>query len=364
MYLYNLRVVHHRLIMDIMQNLTAESTGLSVLRVELILCVVENCGLSLRSDDPQGLREVIMRVQRAAATSEWASSNSRVQFMSEALLDLKNNKSRRTQTVHAETVTQLRKWLGRVKASKAIHGSGAEARNALTVSLNDLLQAETAGRWWRAGARWGGRPAQEVGAQVNGETSDGLVLGSAMSSATVNDDEQQLFRLAKKMRMNTSVRRSIFVVLMSSRDVSDAFERLSRLDLKGKQDREVMRVICTCCGSEKTYNPFYAELAVVFCNQNRQNRTTLQFVFWDLFTALTRDEEDNGEPKKSLERRAINLARMLSHLVSHFVVSLSVLKTVDMSQLSATMLLFLATFFMGLFSSPVYYAAYNMLTCN
>lgn len=41
------------------------------------------------------------------------------------------------------------------------------------------------------------------------------------------------------MQMNTQTRKTIFVVVMSSRDVSDAFERLMRLDLKGKQDREI-----------------------------------------------------------------------------------------------------------------------------
>ena len=37
---------------------------------------------------------------------------------------------------------------------------------------------------------------------------------------------------------------------MSSRDVDDAFERLQRLELKGKQDREVVRVISECCENE------------------------------------------------------------------------------------------------------------------
>jgi nucleolar MIF4G domain-containing protein 1 len=287
-YLYNLRVVHHRLVMDILLRLTSESPVLTELRVELIVCVVENCGLSLRSDDPQGLKEVILAVQKATASSGAGASGktadmSRVQFMTEALSDLKNNKSRRTQSAHAETVAQLRKWLGRVKASKASTGSASELKNALSVSLTDLLEAETTGRWWRAGAYWGGRGKAAAGDDGSGGADAGGGMGgisSGVDDGGASAEEQQLLKLAKKFRMNTSVRRNIFVALMSSRDVSDAFERLSRLDLKGKQDREVMRVISTCCGHEKTYNPFYAELALVFCNQNRQNRTTLQYVFW------------------------------------------------------------------------------------
>ena len=79
--------------------------------------------------------------------------------------------------------------------------------------------------------------------------------------------------LAKKMRFNTTTRQTIFVVIASSRDVDDAFERLQRLGLKGKQDREVVRVISECCAQEKTYNAFYAELAALLCTHNRQVNT-------------------------------------------------------------------------------------------
>lgn len=72
----------------------------------------------------------------------------------------------------------------------------------------------------------------------------------------------------------------------------------------------------------------------------------------DLFKSLA-DEEASGESRKVLDRKAINLARMLSHLVANFVMSLSLLKTIDMDELSAPLLLFLATFFMGLFSAQV-----------
>ena len=344
--------------MDILLRLTAEFVPLTALRVELILCVVENSGMSLRSDDPQGLRDVISRVQKAA-TVEGAVTNSRVQFMLDALSDLKNNKSRRTQTAQAEMVSQMRKWLGRVKtgANKVPSGGAAESRSCLSVSLEDLLQAEATGRWWRAGARWGGRvgPGQAGAESADPRPrSDQDTAGDRGASQEANEEERLLLKLAKKLHMNTAARRNVFVVLMSSRDVTDAFERLSRLDLKGKQDREIMRVLCTCCGHERTYNPFYAELAVVFCNQNRQNRTTLQFVYWDHFNVLISDDEGVGEGRKTqLDRRSINLARMLAHLVAHFVMSLSVLKTVDMHNLNASLLLFLATFFMGLFSIPV-----------
>ena len=154
-----------------------------------------------------------------------------------------------------------------------------------------------------------------------------------------------MLKIATKMRLNTDIRKRIFLVIMSSRDVADAFERLARLDLKGRQDREVVRVLIECCGQEQDYNSFYAELASVMCSQNRQFKTTLQFCMWDLFKGLA-----SGEVR---ERRAINLARMFAHLVAAFHLPLSILKPIDVSDIQSSMVLFLATFFMALFNSDI-----------
>jgi nucleolar MIF4G domain-containing protein 1 len=74
----------------------------------------------------------------------------------------------------------------------------------LRVSLDDLRSAETRGKWWLVGAAWSGEPLAE--AQEN----------SKRASARQNSDENALLKLAKKQGMNTDIRRSIFVVLMSS----------------------------------------------------------------------------------------------------------------------------------------------------
>lgn len=350
--LYSFRVVHHQLIMDIFLFLVREGkcsdspsfSGLTEQRVELILCIVENCGYSLRADDPVGLKQGITGVIKLAADEDKSEESGRVKFMLKALSDLKNNKSRRQMGAQAEETQKMRKWLGRIKSSSA--GSKMAGDGCLHITLQDFLQAETHGRWWRAGASWGGRTKRS-------ENISEIKTASGVS--TVSDgsqsDERKLMKLATKLGMNTDVRKSIFLIVMSSRDVSDAFERLARLDLKGKQDREVVRVICECCGAEKAYNAFYAELASLFCLQNRQYRITLQYSFWDLLKSLR--EDSTLENSKQLDRRAINMARMLAHLVTQFHLSLSILKVVDASELTPRLLLFLATFFMALFSAKI-----------
>jgi len=74
----------------------------------------------------------------------------------------------------------------------------------LRVSLDDLHSAETRGKWWLVGAAWSGDPLVE--AQEN----------SKRASTRQNSDENVLLKLAKRQGMNTDIRRSIFVVLMSS----------------------------------------------------------------------------------------------------------------------------------------------------
>jgi len=66
----------------------------------------------------------------------------------------------------------------------------------LRVSLNDLLQSDTRGKWWLVGAGWQGNPLLEV--------------------KPVEKQEDSLMEMAREQGMNTDVRRSIFVILMTS----------------------------------------------------------------------------------------------------------------------------------------------------
>ena len=87
------------------------------------------------------------------------------------------------------------------------------AHDPLRVSLDDLHSAETKGKWWLVGAAWGGDPLLEQ--QQASANRDGGAAPPETAS------ESSLVKLARKQGMNTDIRRSVFVVLMSS-DVSPA----------------------------------------------------------------------------------------------------------------------------------------------
>ena len=351
--------MHHSLLIDVIEDVTSvlQAAVTSMLSsehpvwefcVELLVCALENGGAQLRSDDPTALRDALVRI-RDACKSAVERGNKRIEYMIESVSELKSNKSKRSATSRgtSEQISKLRKWLGSVKTEI---GAKSSAETTLHVRLADFLNAEAIGRWWKAGAAWTGRRDGGGDAGVHRDRNAAAVgtdneQTDGRGSRAVSNEHTQLLLLAKKMRMNTPVRRDVFVVMMSSSDAIDAYERLVRLDLRGKQDREIVRVLVECCAQEKAYNQFYFDLACILCEQNRQHRASLQFAFWDIMKTLSSDN--------FTDRRAMNVSRLLGGLVAKFHISMSILKIVDMSELTQRMTLFLATFFLSLFSSQV-----------
>lgn len=94
------------------------------------------------------------------------------------------------------------------------------------------------GRWWLIGSGWSRASSGVIG---------GAVEQDAPVNLNMNEYDAKLLEVAKKQRMNTDVRRAIFCIVMGSEDYLDAFEKLVRLGLKNKQERDIVFVIIHCC---------------------------------------------------------------------------------------------------------------------
>jgi nucleolar MIF4G domain-containing protein 1 len=283
------------------------------------------------------------------------SSSGRRQFFLSAISDIKNNKkNNKVHQQHMEKLVRYRKFLGRMKASSGI-SSSSTSTTCLRVTLQDILDIPTAGRWWRVGNAWkgnsylGGDNSQEESVpnnNISSEVSSHDNLKKKEGNRDINVEDDVLLQLAAKFGMNTDLRRSIFCVLMGSTDCEDAFEKLMKLKNgnSGKQqhfEREMIRVLVECCGNEKSYNPFYEMLAVRLCD-SKGKKFTFQKTYWDLVF----------KPIDSLKaRKAANLAKLAVHLVKERKMSISVLKVLDVTDLSESGVLFLAVFFVALFQS-------------
>lgn len=85
---------------------------------------------------------------------------------------------------------------------------------------NNLLDPEKKGQWWLSGNIL--------------STSDNIEQVASKIDKEVME-AQKLLQLAAEQRMNTDARRAIFCIIMSGEDYVDAFEKILRLDLPGKQ---------------------------------------------------------------------------------------------------------------------------------
>ncbi|CAK6969299.1 nucleolar MIF4G domain-containing protein 1 [Scomber scombrus] len=241
--------------------------------------------------------------------------NFQVRFMLETMLALKNNDMRKIPGYDPEPMERLRKL-----QRTLIHRSAGGSDMKLRVSLENLLAADQVGRWWIVGSSWSGAP------MIN-------ELSNTTSKQSTSDAQfsAKVLELARKQRMNTEVRRNIFCVLMTSEDYLDAFEKLLRMGLKDKQEREIVHVLMDCCLQEKTFNAFYAVLGEKFCSQDRRFQMTFQFSLWDKFKELP------NLPSSTLN----NLVQLVTRFFQKKCLSLSILKVIEFGELDKPTVRFL-----------------------
>ncbi|XP_014854191.1 PREDICTED: nucleolar MIF4G domain-containing protein 1 isoform X2 [Poecilia mexicana] len=312
-HLYNFQVVHSVLIFDILKLLVGT---FSEKDIELVLFVLRNVGFALRKDDALALKDLISDAQRKASDiGAKFKDQTRVRFMLETMLALKNNDMRKIPGYDPEPVERLRKL-----QRTLIRSSAAGSDLKLRVSLENILKAEQVGRWWIVGSSWSGAP---MISKQDDTTSK--------QRAAEGQFSQKVLELARKQRMNTEVRRNIFCVLMTSEDYLDAFEKLLRMGLKDKQEREIVHVLMDCCLQEKTFNAFYAVLGEKFCSQDRRFQMTFQFCLWDKFKELS------NLPSCAFT----NLVQLVTHFLRKKCLSLSILKVIEFGELDKSKVRFL-----------------------
>ncbi|KAI6024751.1 hypothetical protein BKA83DRAFT_4251792 [Pisolithus microcarpus] len=347
--LYNFQVVACVLMYDLIRELL--NRELSELRVELLLKILRSSGQQLRQDDPLALKDIVTLAQSCIA-KQGDNLNSRTRFMIETLTNLKSTKIKKTAAAQhqgGDAVERLKKFLSGLGKKRHV-----QTHEPLRVSLEDLRTAETKGKWWLVGAAWAGDPL-----------ADRQQTGSKKSSEIIDSSENHsLLKLARKQGMNTDIRRSIFVVLMSSEDYMDACERLSQLNLTEVQQREIVRVCLHCCSSEKSYNPYYALICQRFCQSSHSHKITLQYWFWDFLRDLGETNVGGTEVIKNLKgdegrleikdisfSRMRNVAKAYGWWIAKDICSLLILKPVDFTLLKPQSRKFLKELFAQVFAA-------------
>lgn len=304
-HLYTYKVFDCSLIFEMLQRLTVT---LGEKNIECVLLVLKAVGFALRKDDPLALKEFIMEVQKKAQTvPEQLKENTRLKFMLDILMAVKNNNVNKIPN-YDDTVSQhLRKVL------KTVLGAGKYV-STLKIPMEDLLQSEERGKWWVVGSAWTGK-------------SNAPAMGSAIESKInriVNSDSisAKLLALAKKHRMSTEDRKNVFCIIMSAEDYIDAFEKLLHLAIK--DHKVIVSVLIHCCLSEKTYNPYYSALAQKFCDFDRKYQLGFQYSAWDRIKEI----------ESLTPAQVTNFAKFIAHLIMEGGQPLSILKIVEFGALN------------------------------
>ncbi|XP_077290811.1 uncharacterized protein LOC143914463 isoform X1 [Arctopsyche grandis] len=297
--LYNFKIFHSSLLYDIL-NKFVES--LSEKSIECILVILRSVGGVLRKEDPSALKLFIQNTQEKAGHLKNSSSGSRVNFLLDVLLAIKNNNMNKIPNYDPSYSEELK------KSMKTIVRRGNTVI-PLNIKLDDLLKADERGRWWIVGSAWESNLKPE---KCGGKNKQ------------VDSQQAHLLKLADKQRINTDLRRSIFCIIMSAEDYVDAFEKLQHLGLKHQQEREIIHVLLACCLQESKYNPYYSVLAQRFCDYDRKFQMSIQYTVWDKL--------------KDLDTCSMfqisNLAQFLTHLFVEKGLPLSILKVVQFAELS------------------------------
>ncbi|CAN8255962.1 unnamed protein product [Cochlearia groenlandica] len=321
-YLCILGVCSSDLIYDFLMTLGKRLTEIDA---STILTVLDCCGMKIRSDDPLAMKTFIISIQnkaneiKASPKGQTTIKNYTMEKMLETITAIKNNKLRAKED--SVQYTRVKKWLQKLRVEEVL-------LRGLTWSK--LLDTEKKGQWWLSG--------DSVAKPNNPED-----IAQTMDAEVV--EAQKMLKLADAQRMNTDSRKAIFCVIMSSEDYIDAFEKILRLDLPGKQDREIMRVLVECCLQEKVFNKYYTVLASKLCEHDNNHKFTLKYCIWDHFKELE---------TMSLQR-SMHLAKFVAEMIVSFNQSLAVLKTVDLAnpaQLTPKRIMHFRILFEAIFEHP------------
>lgn len=334
--MYNFQVIGCNIVFDLMRSLLET---LSELNAELLLRVVRTSGPQLRQDDPSALKDAVSILRSAVAKVGEDKVSTRNKVMIDTITDLKNNKVKTVGTgsaINLEHTIRMKKILG------SLNNRSIKASEPLCIGLKDITESDKRGKWWLVGASWAGREEAETETNKNDEVKGDQPRKKV---AVVDAESADILQIARDQRMNTDIRRAIFVTILSASDYQDACQRLRSLKLKRVQELEIPKVLLHCSGAEQMYNPYYTLIAKRLCGEKRI-RMAFQFSLWDLFKKMgeTYDEEDAGDneggegPMES--RQIINLAKLYASLVLEGGLSLTILKPLNLSFLQPTTKMF------------------------
>lgn len=277
-YLYQLGALEHHflyaILFELLRPLSEESS-------KIVLCILQVSGATLRKCEPRLFKKLVELVEGIDASS---LESFRSRFLVECIIDLKNNASRLKKDMRDLNDC-------RAKLDRFLDGIGATKKTCSVAAIADL-------------------GPQVALASTAAEKHSGPIKADS--------DACQLPALSNAQHMNTDIRKSLFLAIMSASETMQATQSILSLcsNFRSKWVREAATVLLHCCVHEKTYNPFYAYLSVQLARHLKSLRFYLRVAFLEFVDSV----EDKGA------RTLLIGARYFGHLIRTEVLKCTVLE--------------------------------------
>jgi nucleolar MIF4G domain-containing protein 1 len=271
---------------------------------ELLLILLNHIGIELRKEDPEGLKEIITNIhikhntliaENKMKNKATVSDSSKMKYIVEMIDEIKNNK-----------------YLKYNASEKFIF-----FKNFVNTHRKDFVDTEILADKIDIGLQKL-KELDKFNLQDCSHINNEIV--KSKTDTGIDDfqddivDSTKIDRLLKKFKMTTDLKKKIFTAIINSTDYMDAFERLTRLNLKDDQSREIIKIIVILAIEEKCYNPFYKLLIDKLIFVEKAHRYTFHYTIWDQMKII------NTFTIKKLH----NLAKLISDLLLTEKVSLPV----------------------------------------
>ncbi|KAI5966795.1 SGD1 [Candida pseudojiufengensis] len=330
---YLFHLISSKLLYDLIKELIS---NLNEENADLLLRLIRSSGNQMRADDPSSLKDIITLLNEKYNGLSAEMKSSRIQFLIETISTLKNNKMKVLNEGNHQLSVRLKKFLSSINNNRG--------GDPIQVSLDDINSVATRGKWWLVGSAWKGADTTIDQASTN---VDNNAMNDILDTA-----EPNWTQLAKAQRMNTDIRRAIFISIMSATDFMDARTKIDKLALKRAQERDIPKVLIHCATIEPSWNPYYAVLANNMCDSHSL-RKTFQFMLWDLIKELDGGSMMEGESEDEVNymglidvdeetkiKKILNLGRFFGYLIAEGSLPLHSLKTINFLTASSDTILF------------------------
>ncbi|WAO87796.1 MI domain-containing protein [Fusarium falciforme] len=348
--LYFFEVVSCKIMFDYMERLLGDLTEINV---ELLLRICRMAGQLLRRDDPQALKHVSTALNQSISKSGYDNVSVRTKIMADTITDLNKHKKKARgldSSVVSERVQRVKKRLGELKSqSRRLDGLAP-----MGMGLVDIEGADTRGEWWLVGAS-----VPETLLDKSRKGSAAAAVDADYESSDSEDMDIVLPDFPKKAReqgLRGNAQIAIFTALMTASNYEHGYKQFVNLRLKKNDQLEIAKVLVQCVGSEMEYNPYYALVGRQACSSNSRIRFAIQDRLWKIFRSLgeslfgegaEEDETADGERMKD-ERRLGNIANFYASLVDDGVLSIAILKPVELPEANRWTSVFVQLFIIAL----------------